>query len=117
MHARTAATRLATGLALSVALGSGLVLVACGPKSTLFDPATEGDGDGEGVMIPPPTENVTPDPDPDPDAGTPAVTPAMHARVTADSLNLRDAPGTAASILTAMPCGALLEVLDGPSAD
>jgi len=38
-----------------------------------------------------------------------------QARVIADSLNLRDGAGTQAMILTAMPCGATVDVLGGPS--
>ena len=37
------------------------------------------------------------------------------ARVTATALNLRSGVGTSASILTTMPCGTAVAVLDGPS--
>ncbi|MFI5290438.1 MAG: SH3 domain-containing protein [Polyangia bacterium] len=67
--------------------------------------------------------------DPDsPDGGTFGLAPANEdggastvltvgetARVTADSLNLRDGVGTGAQILTAMPCGASVLVVGGPS--
>lgn len=39
----------------------------------------------------------------------------MTARVTADSLNLRDGVGTGANILTQMPCGSQVQVVGGPS--
>lgn len=37
------------------------------------------------------------------------------ARVTASSLNLRDGVGTGANVLVAMPCGAAVQVVGGPS--
>jgi hypothetical protein len=45
--------------------------------------------------------------------GTLAV--GIKAKVTAGALNLRDAAGTSANILTVMPCGAEVDVLGGPS--
>ncbi len=39
------------------------------------------------------------------------------ARVTASWLNLRTAPGTAAPVVVAMPCGSIVSVLGGPSTD
>jgi hypothetical protein len=47
--------------------------------------------------------------------GSTVLAPGGKARVTADSLNLRDGVGTGANILTAMPCGAQVLVLAGPS--
>jgi hypothetical protein len=41
--------------------------------------------------------------------------PGSTARVTASSLNLRDGVGTMANVLTAMPCGAQVMVIAGPS--
>src|SRR4051794_33123215 len=52
----------------------------------------------------------------DEDAGTSApLAVGGLARVTADALNLRDGAGTWANILRTLPCGAQVEVLDGPS--
>jgi hypothetical protein len=51
----------------------------------------------------------------DEDGGGTQLTVGGTARVTADSLNLRDGVGTSANILTAMPCGASVQVLGGPS--
>jgi uncharacterized protein YraI len=53
----------------------------------------------------------------DEDAGGPSaiLEPGATARVTAVSLNLRDGAGTTATVLTAMPCGATVDVLGGPS--
>ena len=52
----------------------------------------------------------------DEDGGNSTVlTVGMTARVTADTLNLRDGVGTAANILAGMPCGASVQVVDGPS--
>jgi uncharacterized protein YraI len=47
--------------------------------------------------------------------GGAAIAVGGQARVTADSLNLRDGIGTAANILTAMPCGTTVDVVGGPS--
>src|SRR5262252_6650349 len=43
------------------------------------------------------------------------ITVGGQAIVTASSLNLRDGVGTTANILTAMPCGATVDVVGGPS--
>lgn len=43
------------------------------------------------------------------------LTLGRYVRVTATALNLRDAPGTQAAVLTTMPCGTRAAVLDGPS--
>lgn len=47
--------------------------------------------------------------------GGATLAPGMQARVTASALNLRDGVGTGAAILTAMPCGAEVALLAGPS--
>ncbi len=66
----------------------------------------------------PDADDLTPDLTPDggataPDVVMPAAGGTM--RVTASALNLRAAVGTSAAILTSMPCGATVTVLDGPS--
>lgn len=58
--------------------------------------------------------------DGDPDTGDiglggAALAPGGTARVTATALNLRSGVGASAAILTTMPCGTQLAVLDGPS--
>jgi hypothetical protein len=83
----------------------------CGGGSMMSMPdlataaATGDDGDPNG----PPTA--------DEDGGTTTMmlAPGETARVIASSLNLRDGVGTTANILTAMPCGAQVMVLAGPS--
>jgi hypothetical protein len=77
----------------------------CGARA----PASGDDGDpgapDGGVALTPPDEI----------GGGATLAPGGEARVTADSLNLRDGVGTTAAILAVMPCGARVEVLAGPS--
>ncbi len=61
----------------------------------------------------PPSGTVTPPPPPPPPPPT-DTRPQM--RVTASTLNLRNAPNTSGSVLRTMPCGATVTVLGGPSA-
>jgi uncharacterized protein YraI len=50
------------------------------------------------------------------DMGGPSMlAPGGYGRVTAGNLNLRDAVGTTANILTVMPCGSRVKILGGPS--
>lgn len=68
----------------------------------------------------PPDDDQTPDLTPDGGASMPEASTAMPTlgttmRVTATALNLRAAIGTGAMVLTTMPCGASVTVLEGPS--
>ena len=88
--------RTASALLLAVAA----VATGCGPVVAL-----DGEGDGEAVPNMPPSETG-------PSAN---LEPNGMARVTADFLNLRDSVGTDGKIVIAMPCGATVLVLQGPS--
>jgi len=101
-----------------LALLACLAFAACGQAPPQAAP---GDDDGDpnsaadgSLGLPPVDENG--------DGGAPAsgdggavITVGGQARVIADSLNLRDGVGTGANILTAMPCGATVDVVGGPS--
>jgi len=89
------------GAPLALALACWAGLASCGPDVSLPD----GEGDGDGVPTMPPSETG-------PSAD---LQPGSTANVTADFLNLRSAAGTDAAILTAMPCGSLVEVQAGPT--
>ncbi len=88
-------------LPTSLLVAAMATAASCGPKQDAF--VEEGDG----TVMPPgmPSENGPSSP----------LMVGGTARVTADFLNLRTAAGTSATILTEMPCGASVTVLDGPS--
>ncbi len=65
----------------------------------------DGEGDGDPVPFIPPDEN----------GGSASLQIGAQARVMADFLNMRDTAGTSGQILVAMPCGAWVKVLAGPS--
>jgi uncharacterized protein YraI len=78
---------------------SALALTACGSKvqgDSGEDDIEQADGGGA-------------------DGSEPQLQMGAVMRVTANSLNLRDGVGTGANILVAMPCGASVQVVGGPS--
>ena len=89
-------------------LAALILLSGCGGHA--FTDADEGDPPS------PPPSNAGGAPAANEDGGESGLlAPGMTARVTAASLNLRDGVGTAAMILTSMPCGAQVTVTAGPS--
>lgn len=90
-----------------------LALAGCG--NGVVGGVTDGDASSHGDA-----DELTPDVGPDGGAPTPdlagatMVTVGGTARTTANSLNLRTGPGTMNAILTAMPCGSLVDVVGGP---
>jgi hypothetical protein len=99
VSAASAPTRVTARLALAACLA---LVAACGPKTS--SPNGE-DGDGTAMPPAPPSEN----------GPSSNLTIGSVARVTADFLNLRQAVGTSALVLTEMPCGAGVHVISGPS--
>jgi hypothetical protein len=94
----------ALALAAFAAACDGSHAMMMSPPDLAPAPAAD---DGDPSSMPPPADE---------DAGASTMlTPGGTARVIANSLNLRDAVGTSANILTAMPCGADVMVLAGPS--
>jgi uncharacterized protein YraI len=66
------------------------------------------------------TPDVTPDggaPAPGDDLGVAMLEVGATARVVASALNLRTGPGTTNPIITAMPCGAQVNVIGGPTSN
>jgi hypothetical protein len=88
-----------------------ILLLVFGCQGQVENPPEEGDPDGPDGGL-----GLVPVVDDSPDAGAGAMlTPGSTARVTASALNLRASAGTSAAILVAMPCGAEVDVLGGPS--